>query len=414
MSSSSSSSSLPSSQPPPPTTTATTSTTIQIPVGILGATGTVGQRFITLLQNHPYFVVRTLGASPRSAGKPYAEAAARSWKQSVPIPAHVASLVVQECDPAAFVGCRVIFSGLDSDVAGTVEARFVAHDFAVLSNAKNHRMSPLVPLIVPVVNADHFQQIVDVQRSSSAAGNPLLASLAPHLVGTPEASIAASESSLKNGFLITNANCSTTGLVVPLKALQDAFGPISRCVVTTLQAVSGAGYPGVPTLDIIDNVVPYISGEEEKMEVEAAKILGSFDRATNAFVDAPGMKVSATCNRVFVLDGHTECVSLEFARRPAPSVGAVIAALEAYRCDAQALGCPSAPQRAIVVTKAVDRPQPRLDRETERGYAVTVGRVRPCNVFDVKFTLLSHNTVLGAAGSAILNAEVAVAKGLIK
>ncbi|KAJ1561195.1 hypothetical protein HK405_004634 [Cladochytrium tenue] len=384
----------------------------RLPVGILGATGTVGQRFITLLEAHPFFVVTVVGASPRSAGKPYAEAAARSWKQAVPIPASVADLVVQPCEPDRFVGCRVIFSGLDSDVAGEVEARFVARDFAVLSNAKNHRMSSLVPLVVPVVNSEHLEQIVKVQRSPA---NPLLAELAPYLKNSPEEGLTpASVGPLKKGFLVTNANCSTTGLVVPLKALQEKFGPISRCIVTTLQAVSGAGYPGVPSLDIFDNVVPYISGEEEKMECEARKILGTFSSdGQGGFVDAPGMLVSATCNRVFVIDGHTECVSLEFERRPPPSVDEVVAALEAYTCEAQTIGAPSAPSRAIIVTRAQDRPQPRLDREAERGYAVTVGRVRKCPVLDVKFTLLSHNTVLGAAGSSIMNAEVAFVRGLL-
>jgi aspartate-semialdehyde dehydrogenase len=355
----------------------------RIPVGILGATGMVGQRFITLLASHPYFYVAAVGASPRSAGKTYSDATANSWKQTTPPNNEVASLIVQTCDPANFTSCRLVFSGLDSDVAGDVETAFLKANIPVLSNAKNHRMAPDVPLIVPLVNTQHFDQI-PAQRASN---------------------------NLSKGFLITNANCSTTGLVVALKPLVDKFGPLSKVIVTTMQAVSGAGYPGVASLDILDNVVPYISGEEDKMESEAAKILGDFK--DGQFVFKEGMKVSATCNRVPVIDGHTECVNVEFARRPAPSVEEVIKALEEYKCEAQVLGVPSAPAQAIVVSRLPNRPQPRLDRDTGRGNAVTVGRVRECNIFDIKFTLLSHNTILGAAGSAIMNAEVAVARGLI-
>lgn len=219
------------------------------------------------------------------------------------------------------------------------------------------------------------------------------------------------EKNSTRGFIVTNANCSTTALVVPLKALQDAFGPISRVFCTTLQAISGAGYPGVASLDIFDNVVPYISGEEEKIESETRKILGSFCDGKFKPIEC---LVSATCNRVPVLDGHTECVSVEFERKPAPSVDEVIKALEAYRCEGQELGVFSAPEKAIIVREASDRPQPRLDRDACAGMSVVVGRVRACPIFNVKFTLLAHNTVLGAAGSSIMNAEIAVKKGLIE
>ncbi|KAJ3322338.1 hypothetical protein HDU76_013899 [Blyttiomyces sp. JEL0837] len=362
----------------------------RIAVGILGATGTVGQRFITLLANHPYFYIKSIGASERSAGKPYRQATISSWKQTVAAPEEIASMIVTTCEPKHFTGCKIIFSGLDSDVAGKIETDFIQADFVVLSNAKNHRMDPMVPLIVPLVNTDHMDMI---PHQRSARG-------------------------LRKGFLITNANCSVTGLAVPLKALQDKFGTLSKVIVTTMQAISGAGYPGVPSLDIFDNVVPYISGEEEKMEAEALKILGNVSLAAGSgqnasFVDKTGMRVSASCNRVAVIDGHTESVSIEFERKPAPSVDEIIKCLEEYTCDAQKVGAPSAPKRAVIVRKENDRPQPRLDRDAEGGYAVSVGRVRECNVFDVKFTVLSHNTILGAAGSAILNAEVAVAKGLI-
>ncbi|KAJ3403839.1 hypothetical protein HDV05_007574, partial [Chytridiales sp. JEL 0842] len=316
----------------------------RIPVGILGATGMVGQRFIVLLASHPYFYVAAVGASPRSAGKTYADATANTWKQTSPPTANVASLIVQTCDPANFKSCRLVFSGLDSDVAGDVETAFLKADIPVLSNAKNHRMSPNVPLIVPLVNSKHFDQI-PAQRSLN---------------------------NLTKGFIITNANCSTTGLVMALKPLVDKFGPLSKVMVTTMQAVSGAGYPGVPSMDILDNVVPFISGEEDKMETEAAKILGNYENGQ--FVFAEGMKVSATCNRVPVIDGHTECVNVEFQRRPAPSVEDVIKALEEYRCEAQDLKVPSAPQQPVIVSRLENRPQPRLDRDSGGGNSVTVGR----------------------------------------
>ncbi|KAI8140865.1 aspartate-semialdehyde dehydrogenase [Fennellomyces sp. T-0311] len=349
-------------------------------VGILGATGTVGQRFILLLADHPVFTIHALGASSRSAGKAYKDAV--KWKQSRPIPDNIESLVVKACVAEEFKECDVVFSGLDSDVAGDIEMEFLKSNLVVFSNAKNYRRDPTVPLIVPTVNTDHFD-IIPHQRSVY---------------------------NQSKGFLITNANCSTTGLVVPLKALQDAFGPLSQVVVHTQQAISGAGYPGVPSLDILDNVVPYISGEEEKMEWETAKILGGVD--SKQFLPLTNTTVSATCTRVPVLDGHLEAVSVKFANG-CPSVEEIYKVLENYTSEAQALGCHSAPEKAILVNKAADRPQPRLDRELQKGQAVTVGRVRPCPVFDIKFMLLVHNTVLGAAGSSVLNAEVAVAKGLI-
>ncbi|KAJ2603970.1 aspartate-semialdehyde dehydrogenase, partial [Coemansia sp. RSA 1722] len=217
---------------------------------------------------------------------------------------------------------------------------------------------------------------------------------------------------LRKGMIVTNSNCSTSGLVVPLKALQDRFGPISRVMVTTMQAISGAGYPGVASLDILDNVVPLVPGEEPKMEVEVRKILGGV--APDASVCAPldNMRVSATCNRVPVVDGHTECVNLEFAGEP-PSIDAIKQCLREYRCEVQELGCFSAPAHVIDVAEEEDRPQPRLDRNVGAGMTVTVGRIRPCSVFHVKFTLLVHNTILGAAGASILNAEYAAKKGYI-
>ncbi|KAG9285796.1 hypothetical protein G9A89_013221 [Geosiphon pyriformis] len=359
-------------------------TTPKLKAGILGATGTVGQRFVLLLSNHPQFVIHSLGASPRSAGKQYELAA--KWKMSTPIPEPTKFLVLKECKPQFFLECDVIFSGLDSDVAGEIEIEFLKADLAVFSNAKNYRQDPTVPIIVPTVNPLHFN-LIPYQRNLH---------------------------SLKKGFLVTNANCSTTGLVVALKPLLDAFGPIESVIVTTMQAISGAGYPGVASLDIFDNVIPFISGEEEKMEWETLKILGNLNEESTAFNLLPETKVSASCNRVPVIDGHTECVSIKFKNRPPPSPEQAMNALTNYVSLPQHIGCYSAPEKIIIVNNNNDRPQPRLDRDNGNGYSVTVGRVRPCKVLDLRFALLVHNTVLGAAGSGILNAEIALAQRFIK
>jgi len=294
-------------------------------------------------------------------------------------------MVVKECKASEFAGCDVVFSGLDADVAGEIEAEFIQHDLVIFSNAKNYRRDPVTPLMVPLVNTNHFD-IISHQRKVKG---------------------------LNKGFLVTNANCSTTGLVVPLKALQDAFGPLEAVMVTTLQAISGGGYPGVPSMDILDNVVPYISGEEEKIEWETGKILGAINEDATAFTNVEQTKVSAQCNRVAVMDGHTECVSVKFSNGVKPSVEQVKKVMREFVSESQTLGCPSAPKMAINVMEDDDRPQPRLDRETDNGYAVSVGRVREDPVMDIKFVALSHNTVIGAAGSSILNAEVAVVKGLL-
>jgi aspartate-semialdehyde dehydrogenase len=263
---------------------------------------------------------------------------------------------------------------------------FLKANFAVFSNAKNHRQDPLVPLVVPTVNLPHLD-VLHHQRKHHG---------------------------LEKGILVCNSNCAVIGIVIPFAAIQAKFGPIDQVSVVTMQAVSGAGYPGVSSMDIIDNVVPFISGEEDKLEIEAQKILGQVNADITGFVNQE-MKVSAACNRVPVLDGHTACVSLRFVQRPPPSAEAVKQALREYVSEAQQMGCPSAPRSAIVVMDQPDRPQPRLDRETDRGYAVSVGRVREdeSGIFDIKFVALSHNTVIGAAGSSILNAEAAVLKGWV-
>lgn len=372
-----------------------TNATQVINVGILGATGTVGQRFITLLSAHPWFKIHALGASPRSAGKRYGEVV--KWKQALPIPAGVGEMVVRECrvdDEGQWRGCRIVFSGLDADVAGPIEASFRAADLAVFSNSKNYRRDPHVPLIVPYVNPSHLS-IIPQQRA---------------LHSPP----------LQKGFIVTNANCSTTGYIIPLYALEKAFGPIESVLVTTMQAISGAGYPGVPALDIMDNVIPYISGEEEKIEWETLKILGGIAESeseeglkTFDMHAKHPLRVSASCNRVPVIDGHTECVSVRFERRPPPSPQQVREAFGAFTPDCQALGAPSAPRRAIVVHEEADRPQPRLDRYFQDGAGVSVGRIRQCQVLDIKFVVLANNVSIGAATSSIINAEIAVLKGIV-
>lgn len=343
------------------------------------------------MANHPWFTIHALGASPTSVGKLYGHAV--KWKQTTPIPNGIKDLRIDQCVPEArFAECDLVFSGLDADVASDIEGAFRRADIPLFSNAKSYRRDPHVPLVVPLVNPSHMS-IIPQQRS----------------LHTPP---------LSKGFIITNANCSTTACVVPLHALERSFGPIESLVVTTMQAISGAGYPGVASLDIMDNVVPYVSGEEEKMEWETLKILGGIsetDEGVKQF-DMHGqtpLRVSASCNRVPVVDGHTECVSVRFRRRPPPSPQQVREALAAYTPDVQALGCPSAPRHAIIVHEEPDRPQPRLDRWVQDGAGVSVGRVRQCQVLDIKFVVLANNVSIGAATSSIMNAEYAVLKGII-
>ncbi|GJJ07008.1 hypothetical protein Clacol_001206 [Clathrus columnatus] len=370
-----------------------------INVGVLGATGTVGQRFILLLGTHPYFRLHALGASARSVGHRYSDITA--WKQTQPIPVIAKDLIVQPCSPEHFKDVEIVFSGLDAEVAGGIELAFRHAGFAVFSNAKNHRRDPTVPLIVPLVNTSHLA-ILPYQQSLLLDSHP------------------------NHGFIVTNANCAATGCAVPLAALQRAFGPIESAMITTMQAISGAGYPGVPSMDIFDNVIPYIGGgEEDKLEWELSKILGDIGDQDGKVIELAvesnnvklfvlsGIRVSAACNRVPVLEGHTECVSVRFARRPAPKVEDVIKVLKSYTCEAQSLKCPSAPKHALIVHDEQDRPQPRLDRDVQSGAGVSVGRVRECKVMDIKFVLMANNVAIGAATSSLINAEVAVEKGYI-
>ena len=351
----------------------------RIPVAVLGATGMVGQRFIELLQGHPWFELVALAASDSRGGRSYAGVA--QWRLSgSEMPSSVANLPVVTCRPDALPSeVKIVFSALPAEVAGEIEADFARAGKAVFSNAKNYRMENDVPLLIPEVNADHAAAILEQRRRR----------------GWP-------------GSIVTNANCSATPLVMALKPLQQAFG-VRKALVTTLQAISGAGYPGLPSYDILDNAIPYIGGEEEKVETETLKMLGSWQEG-QGFTDAP-MVVSAHCNRVATREGHLECASIELERAVSPEE--IIAAWENYRPQAQQLGLPSAPERALVYRREQNRPQTLLDRDAGRGMTVTLGRLRLCPILGYKFVMLGHNTIRGAAGSSILNAELCVKKGLI-
>ncbi len=346
----------------------------RIPVAILGATGNVGQRFIELLQDHPWFRVAELVASDRSAGKSYREAT--DWRLGSRMPDDVADLTVQDYD--ADLQSTIAFSGLPGEVAGDIEQRLAKNGLAVLSNTSTHRMEPDVPLLIPEVNADHVEAIKTQQQNRGWSG-----------------------------FIATNPNCSTIHLVLALKPLHDAFG-IEGVLAATLQAVSGAGYPGVPSLDMIDNIVPYIPGEEEKIETEAQKLLGTW--SDGAFAPA-SFALSAHCNRVPVRDGHTECASVRLARPATPAEA--IEAFESFRGLPQELNLPSAPAQPVIVRREANRPQPSLDRDDANGMASIVGRVRECPLMGLKFVVLGHNTVRGAAGASILNAELFREQGLL-
>jgi aspartate-semialdehyde dehydrogenase len=344
------------------------------PIGILGATGMVGQRFIQLLENHPWFEVAWLAASDRSSGKTYGEAA--KWRLDTPLPERIARMTVSPADPQG--APKIIFAALDAAIAREMEPRFADAGCAVISNSSAFRMAPNVPLVIPEINAEHLH-LIEEQPSRRATG----------------------------GYMVTNPNCSTIGLVMALKPIEERFG-IEQILVTTMQAVSGAGYPGVPSMDILGNVVPYIGSEEEKMEAETLKLLG---RLEGHAVKPLAARISAHCNRVAVEDGHTESVSIKLAK-PATHEE-LLAAWSEFRPLA-GLGLPTAPEQPVEWAPQNDRPQPRLDRNRGNGMGVTVGRLRPCNVLDWKFTLLSHNTIRGAAGATILNAELLASLGKLE
>ena len=345
----------------------------RIPVGILGATGMVGQQFVKFLQNHPWFEIAWMGASDRSAGKPYREAT--GWRLDGAMPADVWNMEVHECKPAN--APRLMFSSMDASVATEIEREFAMAGHVVVSNSRNHRMEPDVPLLIPDVNPDHLKIIPHQQRVRGWKGQ-----------------------------IATNPNCSTIVLAMALAPLKQ-FG-IKRVVATTMQAISGAGYPGVASMDINANVIPFIGGEEEKMQQETQKILGEFAGDNLRPLNA---KVSAHCNRVPVVDGHTVTVSVEFERKP--SKEEMIRALVNHRSVPQERKLPSAPPQPVIYMEENDRPQPRRDAERERGMAVFVGRMRECPVLDYKFVALGHNTIRGAAGAAVLNAELMYSEGLL-
>lgn len=344
-------------------------------VGILGATGTVGQRFIQLLENHPQFEVTALAASDRSQGKSYAEACA--WRLGGEMPEYVRSLRV--CAPEPPLDCELVFSSLPGSIARETEGRFAREGYAVISNSSAFRMDKDVPLLIPEVNHEHLS-LLDAQKFDEQG----------------------------KGMIVTNPNCSTIMVALALAPLHARFG-LEAVVVTTMQALSGAGYPGVASLDITDNVLPFIESEEEKIETETRKILGR--ASAGGFEDAP-FEVSAQCHRVNVTDGHMAAVRVKLARRAEPEE--VCEALSSFSSLPQELRLYSAPERPIIVREEADRPQPRLDRDAGKGMSVTVGRIMRDRVMDYRFVALSHNTIRGAAGAAILNAELLVATGRLK
>ena len=342
--------------------------TKKIPVAILGATGSVGQRFIELLNDHPWFEISELAASDRSAGKKYADAA--NWIMQTPLPNKFANMIVKKCEPN--LEAKIAFSGLDASVAGDIETEFAKNGYYIISNARNHRFDEDVPLMIPEVNPDHL----DILKTQNYEGG-----------------------------IVTNPNCSTIGMVLALKPLHDAFG-LEDVNVVTMQAVSGSGYPGVPSMDIIDNVVPFIGGEEKKMESEPLKILGSLGTGK---IENAKFKISAQCNRVAVIDGHLETVQVNFKNKP--SKEEIIKVWNEFKSQPQDLNLPSAPKQPIVYFSEEKYPQPKIHRNVENGMAASVGRLRECPIFDYKFIVLSHNTIRGAAGGTILIAELMKAKG---
>ncbi len=348
----------------------------KIPVGVLGATGAVGQRFVELLVHHPWFELTVLTASDASAGKRYGDAC--RWLLSADMPAGVADMVVRETAPG--VECEIVFSALPGDRAGEVEEAFAAAGYGVFSNASAHRQDVDVPLLIPEVNPDHLA-LLEIQQARRG---------------------------WKKGFIVTNPNCTAVMLTMALAPLYAAFG-LQAVLVTTMQGLSGAGYPGVPSLDALDNVIPYIGGEEDKVASEPRKMLG---RLVDGVVQYADFAISPHCNRVSTREGHLETVSVSFRQKV--TLEEVVAVWRAWDPLPQKLNLPTAPRPPLIVRSEPDRPQTRLDRDAGKGMAVTIGRVRPCEVLDVKFVLLGHNTIRGAAGASVLNAELMVAQGLLE
>lgn len=359
----------------------------KVKVGVLGATGMVGQNYIRLLEDHPWFEVAYVAASPRSAGKRYKGAVTGRWHMGCPIPEGVRDLSVGDANRVAEASdrCDLVFSAVEMEksAVASLELKYASHGFGVVSNNSAHRATDDVPMIIPEINPQHLD-IIPEQRKKRG---------------------------WKNGFLAVKSNCSIQSYMTPVYALLAAGYHVRRMILTTLQALSGAGYPGPSALDLVDNIIPYIKGEEEKSEVEPQKILGRIE--DGKLVNDTSIRISAHCTRVPVTDGHTACVSLEFGDRK-PDIEEVVRIWETFRGMPQKLELPTAPARPIIYLDEPNRPQPRKDRDNDKAMAVTVGRLRKCNVFDIRFTALHHNTVRGAAGGAILTAELLRARGYLK
>jgi aspartate-semialdehyde dehydrogenase len=347
----------------------------KLKVGVLGATGSVGQRFIQLLENHEYFDLVAIGASDKSAGKTYSEAMQSRWKVSPKIPDYAKNKIISKCTPKDTPELDLVFSGLDSDVAGEVETDYANQGVMVISNSKNHRTDDDVPILSAEVNPEHLD-VLKFQKSS--------------------------------GKIITNSNCTIMGVTITLKPLMEAFG-IDSVFIVSMQAISGAGYPGVPSMDILGNVIPLIGGEEEKVEMEPQKCLGKVE---NGIIKSADFKISSHCNRVPVVDGHTVCVSVKLKKKTSEDEIKKIWA--EFQGEPQKLNLPSAPKKVIDYIDEKDRPQPRIDLMNGNGMTTSVGRLRPDPLFDFKYVVLSHNTIRGAAGAAILNAELIYKKGLLR
>ncbi len=359
----------------------------KLKVGVLGATGMVGQKYLMLLSGHPWFEVVHLAASPSSAGKKYVDAVAGRWHMTSEIPAGFRDMVVEDAsDVAGAQGkCRLVFSAVEMDRKSIIalEEEYAGQGFAVVSNNSAHRQTADVPVIVPEINDSHLD-IIAAQRQQRG---------------------------WKQGFLVVKPNCSIQSYMIPIYALIKAGYPIESMILSTLQAVSGAGYPGPASIDLIDNVLPSLAGEEDKSEVEPLKILGRVEGGK--IVSDDSIRISAHCNRVVVSDGHIACCSIKFAGKK-PSLDEVISIWRDFSALPQELRLPSAPVPCIIYRDEPDRPQPRTDRDAGNGMAITVGRLRPCNVFDYRFVGLHHNTVRGAAGGSILTAELLMAKGWLE
>lgn len=359
----------------------------KIKTGIIGATGMVGQRFITLLENHPWFEVTYLAASESSAGKKYSEAVRNRWHMSTEIPSKIKDIVVEDASryDNAVGKCSLLFTAVSmkKEDVKVLEAEYARRGFAVVSANSAYRLNPDVPTLIPEINFDHVNVIPQQQKNNG----------------------------WDKGFITVKPNCSIQSYMIPIHAIMQKGYKIKRMFVTTLQGLSGAGYPGPSAFDMVDNIVPYIGGEEEKTEQEPQKIFGTL--VDGKIIHDTSFQISAHCNRVPVIDGHTACVSVEFDGKK-PTEAEILECWNNYSSVPQQLNLPSAPKRAIIYKEEADRPQPRKDRDLENGMSVSVGRLRPCNLFDYRFVGLSHNTIRGAAGGAVLMAELVAAKGFVK